>query len=36
MARRQRMRDAGLLAAQALREGDRAAGGAGPDLKDRS
>ena len=27
---------AGLVAAQALREGDRPAGGAGPDLKDKS
>jgi type IV secretion system protein TrbL len=36
LARRQRMTEAGLLAAQALREGDRGAGGQGPDLKDRS
>jgi hypothetical protein len=30
------MTEAGLLAAQALREGDRGASGQGPDLKDRS
>jgi type IV secretion system protein TrbL len=36
LARRQRMTEAGLLAAQALREGDRGASGQGPDLKDRS
>jgi type IV secretion system protein TrbL len=36
LARRQRLRDAGFLAAQALREGDRPAGAPGPDLKDKS
>jgi type IV secretion system protein TrbL len=36
LARRQRTTQAGLVAAQALREGDRPAGGAGPDLKDKS
>jgi type IV secretion system protein TrbL len=36
LARRQRTTQAGLLAAQALREGDRPASGAGPDLKDKS
>jgi type IV secretion system protein TrbL len=36
LARRQRTTQAGVLAAQALREGDRPAGGAGPDLKDKS
>jgi type IV secretion system protein TrbL len=36
LARRQRTTQATLLAAQALREGDRPAGGAAPDLKDKS
>ena len=36
LARRQRTTQAGLVAAQALREGDRPASGAGPDLKDKS
>jgi type IV secretion system protein TrbL len=36
LARRQRTAQAGLVAAQALREGDRPASGAGPDLKDKS
>ena len=36
LARRQRLTQAGLLAAGAIREGDRSAGGAGPDLKDKS
>ena len=36
LARRQRLTQAGLVAAQALREGDRPAGGGGPDLKDKS
>jgi type IV secretion system protein TrbL len=36
LARRQRLTQAGLVAAQALREGDRPASGAGPDLKDKS
>jgi type IV secretion system protein TrbL len=36
LARRQRRTQAGLAAAQALREGDRPASGAGPDLKDKS
>jgi type IV secretion system protein TrbL len=36
LARRQRAMQAGLIAAQAIREGDRPTGGAGPDLKDRS
>jgi type IV secretion system protein TrbL len=36
LARRQRTTQAGLAAAQALREGDRPASGAGPDLKDKS
>ena len=35
LARRQRMREAGTLAAQALREGDRPAGGPSPDLQDK-
>jgi hypothetical protein len=30
------MTHAGLVAAQALREGDRPAGAGGPDLKDKS
>jgi type IV secretion system protein TrbL len=36
LARRQRTTQAGLVAAQALREGDRPAGGSGPDLKDKT
>src|SRR5262245_719887 len=36
LARRQRTTQAALLAAQALREGDRPAGGSAPDLKDKS
>ena len=36
LARRQRLRDAGFVAAQALREGDRPAAGSGPDLKDKN
>ena len=36
LARRQRMRDAGLVAAQTLREGDRPSSAPGPDLKDKS
>jgi type IV secretion system protein TrbL len=36
LARRQRLRDAGFVAAQAVREGDRPAAGPGPDLKDKS
>jgi type IV secretion system protein TrbL len=36
LARRQRLTQAGMVAAQALREGDRPASGAGPDLKDRT
>ncbi|HEU4378826.1 MAG TPA: P-type conjugative transfer protein TrbL [Hyphomicrobiaceae bacterium] len=36
LARRQRLTQAGLLAAGAIREGDRSAGGGGPDLKDKS
>jgi type IV secretion system protein TrbL len=36
LARRQRMTQAGMLAAQGLREGDRPALSPGPDLKDRS
>jgi type IV secretion system protein TrbL len=36
LARRQKLRDAGFMAAQALREGDRPAAGSGPDLKDKS
>jgi type IV secretion system protein TrbL len=36
LARRQRLTQAGLMAAGALREGDRAIGGGGPDLKDKS
>ena len=36
LARRQRLTQAGLLAAGALREGDRPVGGGGPDLKDKS
>jgi type IV secretion system protein TrbL len=36
LARRQRMTQAGLIAAQGLREGDRPALSPGPDLKDKS
>jgi type IV secretion system protein TrbL len=36
LARRQRTTQAALLAAQALREGDRPAGGSAPDLKDKT
>ena len=36
MARRQRLTQAGLAAAQAVREGDRPASTSGPDLKDKS
>jgi type IV secretion system protein TrbL len=36
LARRQRTTQAALVAAQALREGDRPASGSGPDLKDKS
>jgi type IV secretion system protein TrbL len=36
LARRQRLTQAGMVAAGALREGDRPAGGGGPDLKDKS
>ncbi len=36
LARRQRLTQAGLMAAGALREGDRPIGGGGPDLKDKS
>jgi type IV secretion system protein TrbL len=36
LARRQKLRDASLMAAQTLREGDRPAGAPGPDLKDKS
>jgi type IV secretion system protein TrbL len=36
LARRQKLRDAGFAAAQTLRDGDRPAGGSGPDLKDKS
>jgi type IV secretion system protein TrbL len=36
LARRQQTTQAALLAAQALREGDRPAGGSSPDLKDKS
>ena len=36
LARRQRLTQAGLMAAGALREGDRPVGGGGPDLKDQS
>jgi type IV secretion system protein TrbL len=36
LARRQRMTQAGMLAAQGLREGDRPALSPGPDLKDKS
>ena len=36
LAQRQRLTQAGLVAAGALREGDRPASGGGPDLKDKS
>jgi type IV secretion system protein TrbL len=36
LARRQRLTQAGLVAAGAVREGDRPAGGSGPDLKNKS
>jgi type IV secretion system protein TrbL len=36
LARRQRLTQAGLIAAGALREGDRPASGSGPDLKDKT
>lgn len=36
LARRQRVTQAGLVAAGALCEGDRPAGASGPDLKDKS
>jgi type IV secretion system protein TrbL len=36
LARRQRTTQAGVLATQAMREGDRPASGAGPELKDKS
>ena len=36
LAQRQRLTQAGLVAAGALREGDRPAGSSGPDLKDKS
>jgi len=36
MARRQRMTQAGMMAAHALRDGDRAGSGGGPDLKNKS
>jgi type IV secretion system protein TrbL len=36
LARRQHMAQAGMVAAQALREGDRPASTSGPDLKDKS
>jgi type IV secretion system protein TrbL len=36
LSRRQRANQAGLMAAQALREGDRPVSGAAPDLKDKS
>jgi type IV secretion system protein TrbL len=36
LVRRQRLTQAGLVAAGALREGDRPAAGGGPDLKDKS
>ena len=35
LVRRQRLTQAGLVAAGALREGDRPAAGGGPDLKDK-
>ena len=36
LARRQRLTQAGMVAAQAVREGDRPAAGSGPDLKNKS
>ncbi|MBX9926638.1 MAG: hypothetical protein K2Y05_09780, partial [Hyphomicrobiaceae bacterium] len=36
LARRQRFTQAGMMAAQALREGDRPAGTSGPELKNKS
>jgi type IV secretion system protein TrbL len=36
LARRQRMTQAGMMAAHSLREGDRAGMSSGPDLKNRS
>ena len=36
LARRQRMTQAGLMAAHALRDGDRAASNSGPDLKNKT
>ena len=36
LARRQRLTQAGMVAAQAVREGDRPAAGSGPDLKGKS
>ena len=36
MARRQRMTQAGLMAAHALRDGDRPGSSSGPDLKNKS
>jgi type IV secretion system protein TrbL len=36
LARRQRLTQAGLVAAGAMREGDRPAAGSGPDLKDKN
>lgn len=36
LARRQRLTQAGMVASQAVREGDRPAGTSGPDLKDKS
>jgi type IV secretion system protein TrbL len=36
MARRQRLTQAGMITAQALREGDRPAGSSGPSLKSDS
>jgi type IV secretion system protein TrbL len=36
LARRQRVTQAGLMAAHALRDGDRAASSSGPDLKNKT
>jgi type IV secretion system protein TrbL len=36
LARRQRMTQAGLMAAHALRDGDRAGSSSGPDLKNKT
>jgi type IV secretory pathway TrbL component len=36
MARRQRMTQAGMMAAHAVRDGDRAGSSSGPDLKNKS